>query len=52
MDNIIKFLQQNKNYYQEYFEKDRLSKRNYGYICDINQIYCYLGKKYQRNWVL
>lgn len=45
MDNVINFLQQNKNYYPEYFEKDRLSKCNYGYTCDINQIYCYLGEK-------
>lgn len=45
MDNVINFLQQNKNYYHEYFEKNRLSKCNYGYTCDINQIYCYLGEK-------
>ena len=45
MDNLINFLQQNKNYYPKYFEKNRLSKCNYGYTCDINQIYCYLGEK-------
>lgn len=45
MYNVIKFLQKYKNYYPEYFEKNRLSKCIYGYTCDINQIYCFLGEK-------
>ena len=45
MHNVIKFLQKYKNYYPEYFEKNRISKCNYGYTCDINQIYCFLGEK-------
>lgn len=45
MYNVIKFLQKYKNYYSEYFEKNRLSKCIYGYTCDINQIYCFLGEK-------
>lgn len=42
MDNVIEFIKDNKNYYKEYFKKNRLSKCKYGYTCDINQIYCYL----------
>lgn len=44
MKEIIKFLKSHKKDYLEYFEKDRLNKCEYGYTCDINQIYCYLNK--------
>lgn len=44
MNDVINFLKDNKNFYNEYFINDRLKKCKYGYTCDINQIYCYLNK--------
>ena len=43
MNDVIKFLKDHKDIYKEYFVHDRLNKCNYGYTCDINQIYCHLN---------
>ena len=42
---VIDFIKKHKEFYPEYFEKDRLNKVKYDYTCDINQIYCYLKLK-------
>ena len=40
---VINFIYKNKTFYEDYFHNNRLSKCNYGYTCDIDQIYCYLN---------
>ena len=42
---IIKFINQNKDYYPEYLNEKIQKKISYGYTCDINQIYCHLKLK-------
>ncbi len=44
MNEVIEFIKQNKEFYPEYFINNRLEKCNYGYTCDVDQIYCYLNK--------
>ena len=44
MNEVIDFINNHKDYYPEYFIKNRLSKCKYGYTCDVDQIYCHLNK--------
>ncbi|MBR3199523.1 MAG: hypothetical protein IKG27_05880 [Bacilli bacterium] len=44
VDDVVSFLKEHRNFYSQYFEKERLKKIKYGYTCDINQIFCHLNK--------